>query len=193
VEGKLFPYSRLRLNHDAQETEPSTGPVPGAYALLKSGTPVSVPAEAVLCQEGRPIANCYFLTQGQIGLEKVIHGKPRQLGLLGPGAMVALMAALDGAPASVTAKALLDSTVIEIAPQGLQGLLASAEKEALSASTLLAVHGIRCLRDATQKLATVLTQSLTQATRPGQLDLLSAARIQANTQGWQLDPDTPTE
>ena len=138
------------MNDQPHDSEKIAKPLPGAYALLKSGTPVSIPAEAVLCQEGRTTSNCYFLTQGQIGIEKVIHGKPRKLAMLGPGAMVALMAALDGAPASITAKALLDSTVIEIAPKGLEGLLASEEKEALSASTLLAVHGIRCLRDATQ-------------------------------------------
>jgi CRP-like cAMP-binding protein len=181
------------VKHEPHEEEPSAGPVPGAYALLRSGTPVSVPAESVLCREGRTIANCYFLTQGQIGIEKVIHGKPRKLGSLGPGAMVALMAALDGAPASITAKAMLDSTVIEIAPKGLQGLLASQEKEALSASTLLAVHGIRCLRDATKKLATILCESMTQSTPSGHLDLLSAARIQANTNGWQLDLAAPGE
>jgi CRP-like cAMP-binding protein len=181
------------LTNQTHAGEATGGPVPGAYALLKSGPPVSVPAEAVLCQEGRPTSNCYFLTQGQIGIEKVIHGKPRKLAMLGPGAMVALMAALDGAPASITAKALLDSTVIEIAPKGLTGLLASEEKEALSASTLLAVHGIRCLREVTQNLASILCESMSQPNASGHLDLLSAARIQANTHGWQLDPSTLTD
>lgn len=180
------------MTSEGPDESSKAGPVPGAYALLKSGSPVSVPAEAVLCQEGHTTPNCYFLTQGQIGIEKVIHGKPRKLAMLGPGAMVALMAALDGAPANVTAKALLDSTVIEIAPRGLTGLLASDEKESLSASTLLAVHGIRCLRDVTQKLANLLCESITEPNQAGHLDLISAARIQAHAYGWQLDPHSPT-
>jgi CRP-like cAMP-binding protein len=155
-------------------------------ALLKNGQPRSVPANAFLCREGETTDKCFFLTQGQVRLERHYAGRVRKLMRLDPGAMIAVMAALDGKPMAISARTVLDSTVVEIRRPGLCQMLGSGMPNDLDAAHLLAVHGIRQLRGATTQLAHALCESLRGGEHPGAIDPQLTSRVHISANAWPL-------
>ena len=103
---------------------------------------------------------------------------------MGPGTVLALMAALDGEPCPLSMHTLGDATVVEITRGRLLALL---DPEVAAHSNLvhdLALVAIRQLRGATDELAHTLFQVLRSSPRAGRIDPAGLARIQAGNHAW---------
>jgi CRP-like cAMP-binding protein len=155
-----------------------------AEPLLRAGKIVTLPAHAVLCQQGQTTDRFFVITAGEVELAKSIAGKARPLSTSGPGSVLALMAALDGEPCAVSMRTLGDTTVVEITRGSLLALL---DPEVAADSNLvhdLALVAIRRLRAATDELAQTLFQALRASPRAGRIDVAKLARIQAGNHAW---------
>jgi len=152
--------------------------------LVQAGRMRTMPALSLLCQEGQVTDLCFVVTAGNVEIAKTIAGKSRALSTLGPGSILALMAALDGAPCSVSMRTLADATVVEITRDCLLGLLDVDQNSNPTAAHQLALLGIRHLRGATDDLARALCRALRSPDQAGHFDPLELARIQARTNAW---------
>jgi CRP-like cAMP-binding protein len=172
------------LSDGDSEPKPSGRQGFDAESLLRAGQVRSLPARALLCQEGQTTDRFFVVTAGEVELAKSIAGKFRALSTHGPGSVLALMAALDGGPCPVSMRTLGDVTVVEITRGSLFALL---DPDRAADSDLvhdLALVAIRRLRGATDELAQTLFQALRSSPRAGRIDLASLARIQAANHAW---------
>jgi CRP-like cAMP-binding protein len=172
------------LSDGESESKPSRKQGFDAESLLKAGQVRSLPAHALLCQEGQTTDRFFIVTAGEVGLAKSIAGKFRALSSHGPGTVLALMAALDGAPCPVSMRTLGDATVVEITRGSLFALLDPDGAPETNLVHDLALVAIRRLRGATDELAQTLFQALRSSPRAGRIDLTSLARIQAANHAW---------
>jgi CRP-like cAMP-binding protein len=164
-------------------TESSGGPDADAKLLASAGQARSLPARSVLCEEGE-VTDCFFLvTAGEFIIAKRIAGEETRLSTFGPGSLLAVMPALDGAPCGVTISALNDATVVAIKRERLLTLLEQADPNS-GLANLLSLLAIRRLRGATNELSQALLCALRSPERPGRLDALRLARIQAGSYAW---------
>jgi CRP-like cAMP-binding protein len=157
---------------------------PEALVLLLAGNARTMKARSLLCQEGKRTDRFFVITEGEVEIEKSIAGKRCALATSGPGSVLALMAALDGAPCPVSLRALGRAKVVEITRRRLLALL---DGEAASDSGLaheFALVAIRRLRDATDELAQALCHALRSSPRAGKMDARDLARIQAGNHAW---------
>jgi CRP-like cAMP-binding protein len=106
------------------------------------------------------------------------------LSTFGPGSVLALMPALDGAPCAVSICALNDATVVEIERSSLLALLAHDSEPNLWLANLLSLLAIRRLRGATNELAQALYSALQTPDCAGHIDAVRLARIQAGSYAW---------
>jgi CRP-like cAMP-binding protein len=152
--------------------------------LLRAGKTLTLPAHAVLCQQGQTTDRFFVITAGEVELAKSIAGKAHALSTSGPGSVLAFMAALDGEPSTVSMRTLGDATVVEITRGTLLALL---DSEVAANSNLvhdLALVAIRRLRAATDELAQTLFQALRSSPRAGRIVVANLARIQASNHAW---------
>ncbi len=157
---------------------------PEAQALLEAGHTRSLPALSLLCEEGQ-VTDCFFLvTAGEFVLAKRIAGCLHSLSTFGPGSVLALMPALDGAPCAVSICALNDATVVEIKRSSLLALLGHDSEPNLWLANLLSLLAIRRLRGATNELAQALYSALRTPDCTGHIDAVRLARIQAGSYAW---------
>ena len=152
--------------------------------MLQAGQVRCLPPHALLCREGQTTDRFFVVTAGEVELAKSIAGKSRALSTSGPGSVLALMAALDGAPCPVSMRTLGDATVVEITCGSLFALLDPEETANSNLVHDLALVAIRRLRGATDELAQTLFQALRSSPRAGRIDPASLARIQAGNHAW---------
>ncbi len=158
---------------------------PDAQALLGAGETRYLPALSTLCEEGQ-VAACFFVvTAGTFGIVKHFAGRPTTLWTVGAGSVLALMPAFDGRPCAVTISALDDATVVAITRERLLELLRRDGSANVALANLLALLAIRRLRQATSELAQALFCALQSTDRPGRIDTVRLARIQAASYVWQ--------
>lgn len=175
------------MSEPCRQAVPACFRGPDAQPLLDAGHTRSVPALSVLCQEGH-VTDCFFLvTAGEIEIAKRIGGRRCVLSTFGPGSVLALMPALDGAPCAVTISALNDATVVEIKRDSLLALLDHAGNPSASVANQLSLLAIRKLRGATSELSQALFSALRSPERKGRIDALRLARIQAGSYAWLGD------
>jgi len=168
------------------ESEARPGDVLGreAKALLQAGQVRVLPRHALLCQEGRA-TDCFFvLTAGQVEIAKSIAGRSCALANIGPGSVLGLMAALDGAPCAVSMRTLGEATVVEITRSGLLTLLLPEQASGSSLVHDITLVAIRRLRNATDELAQTVFHALRSSPRAGRINACSLARIQASNHAW---------
>jgi CRP/FNR family transcriptional regulator, cyclic AMP receptor protein len=180
----LLPLARFGLSDPESEAQPVRLPVIEADALLQAGRARTLPAQAVLCNEGESTDRFFIVTSGEVEIAKSIAGKSFALSTTGPGSVLALMPALDGGPCAVSLRALRDTTVVEVTRSSLFSLI---DPDQASASNLvydLALVAIRRLRTATDELSQTLFQSLRSSPRAGRIDPPRMARIQADNHAW---------
>lgn len=79
-----------------------------------------LPEGRVLCQEGRPGAECFVVVAGKA--RATLGGE--EIAVLGPGAIVGEMALLDRRPRSATVTAITPMDVLVLDPRSFSGLLA---------------------------------------------------------------------
>jgi len=152
--------------------------------LLRAGRTRDMPALSLLCQEGQVTDFCFVVTAGKVEIAKTIAGTKHALATSGPGSILALMSALDGAPCSVSMRTLADATVVEITRESLLALLDVDQNTDSTLAHQLALLGIRHLRGATDDLARALCHALRSPDRTGRFESLELARIQAKTNAW---------
>jgi CRP-like cAMP-binding protein len=172
------------LSDGGSESKPSDRQGFVTESLLQAGQARTLPAHALLCQEGQVTDRFFVITAGEVEVAKSIAGKSRALSTSGPGSVLALMAAIDGEPCAVSMRTLGDATVVEITRGSLFALLAPERAADSNFVHDLAVVAIRRLRGATDELAQTLFQALRASPRAGRIDPASLARIQARNHAW---------
>ncbi len=175
------------MSEPGAETVPDRLPGPATRALLGAGQPRFLPALSTLCEEGEVTDRCFVVTGGEIVVAKRIAGQLHALSVFGPGSVLALMPALDGAPCAVSISARSDATVVEINRGRLLALLAHEDDPGLRVADCLSLLAIRRLRGATNELAQALCCALTSRDQQGRIDAVRLARIQAGSYGWLGD------
>jgi CRP-like cAMP-binding protein len=175
------------MNEPSAEAVPDCFRGPDTQPLLDAGQMRTMPALTALCEEGQ-VTDCFFLvTAGEFEIAKRIAGRQCALSTSGPGSVLALMPALDGAPCSVSMRALNDATVVEIKRDSLLAMLDHGGTPNLKVANRLSLLAIRRLRDATDELAQALYCALRSTDRKGHIDAARLARIQAGSYAWLGD------
>ena len=157
---------------------------PEAEALLQAGQARVMPAQSLLCEEGKITDRFFFVAAGTVEISKSIAGTRRTLATSGTGSVLALMAALDGAPSAVSMRTQSDATVVEITRSRLLAMLDSEEPTDANLVHALTLVAICRLRSATDELAQALHHALRSSLRAGRMDPCSLARIQAGNHAW---------
>lgn len=153
-------------------------------ALLQAGEPKLIQAGDTVFRQGERVGHFLVLVRGTIELSRMIGANQVQLGTRGAGTILALLAALDGKPYAVNARALEDCSAVEISRDALFRLLQPEGRWSAALASDLAALTSRHLREASLALSNVLCQALRAPLRPGRLDLLDLARIQAEIHAW---------
>lgn len=172
------------MSEPGNESVPACFRGPDAQTLLGAGRTRSLPALSVLCEEGQVTESFFLVTAGEFEVGKRIGGRRCALSTFGPGSVLALMPALDGAPCAVSISARNDSTVVEITRDSLLAMLDQAGTPDLAVANRLSLLAIRRLRGATNELSQALYHALKSPERKGRIDALSLARIQAGSYAW---------
>jgi len=112
--------------------------------------------DAVLCREGAPGKSCFLLATGSLHVVKNTDEGPRTVATLRAGAIVGQMALVDRSPRSASVVAAEPCVALEVSRDVFEKLLHAASPLALRFQEQIAVAGIRQLRGATERLATLL-------------------------------------
>jgi len=113
---------------------------------------VRFPAGSLLCREGDSADSCFIVVDGEVELHKQVGGETRLLTTLS-GCLLGQMALVDPGPRSATLRARTDVVVLELVRDAFQQLLGEHSPCALRFQEMLAVTGIRQLREATDRFA----------------------------------------
>ncbi|MCO4760888.1 MAG: cyclic nucleotide-binding domain-containing protein [Myxococcales bacterium] len=112
-----------------------------------------------LCREGDQGHSCFLVAAGQIDVVREIDNAEQVLATLRAGSIVGQMALVDRSPRSATLTASGYTIALELTREVFERLLAAHSPLALRFQQQIAVAGIRQLRMATSKLATVLADA----------------------------------
>ncbi|MEZ5461384.1 EAL domain-containing protein [Dokdonella sp.] len=82
--------------------------------MEKSATRQSFSAGEIIFAEDDAPTTAFLIESGRVAVTTVQHGEIRELGELGPGALLGEMAVIDSAPRSATARALSDCVLTPI-------------------------------------------------------------------------------
>ncbi len=143
---------------------------------------------AVLCREGDPGTSCYIIARGAVHVVRHMSGSDRILATLDKGTLVGQMALVDRSPRSATIKAAGETVVLELKREAFQLLLEAASMIAVRFQHQIAVAGIRQLRSANDRLASVLSgpsgSSAGPAKGPAPPHARAAQAAAVSPQGW---------
>jgi CRP-like cAMP-binding protein len=127
--------------------------------LLGSVAPARVYGNGdVLCYEGDPGSSCFVLASGKVEVSKQIDGNDQVLAVLRGGQIVGQMALVDRAPRSATVSAASKTVALELTREVFERILMAHSHLALRFQFQIAVSGIRQLRMATTKLASLINE-----------------------------------
>ena len=121
-------------------------------ALVQVSRHLVFPKGAVLCKEGELGDSCYVVVQGDVGVYRSVDGVQKELASVSK-CLLGQMALVSAAPRSATLRALSEVVALELSRDTLSQLLAENSPFALRFLELLAINGIRQLREATMRLA----------------------------------------
>ena len=82
--------------------------------------------DIIFAEDDAP-TTAFLIESGRVGVSTVQHGEIRELGELGPGALLGEMAVIDSGPRSATARALVDCVLTPIDRNQFAERLASAD------------------------------------------------------------------
>ncbi len=135
--------------------------------LLASVAPArEYAAGAILCREGSAARSCFLLATGSVEIRKHADDGERVLATLRAGAIVGQMALVDRSPRSATVVAAEPTLALELTRDVFEDLLRASSDLALRFQEHIAVAGIRQLRMATQRLATLRSEHASAAPTP---------------------------
>jgi CRP-like cAMP-binding protein len=155
-----------------------------AHSVLAKSQRRRVPANTSLCQEGQITDRCFLVIEGTVAASKQFAGQTHRLSVFGPGCLLALMPAIDGAPCALTISALSDAKVIEISREDLLAVISRHEENDAQLADHLSLLAIRRLRNATDQLAQAIYCAISSPEHKGHIDAMRLARIQANGYIW---------
>ncbi len=127
--------------------------------LLGSVAPARVYGTGdVLCYEGDLGGSCFVLASGKVEVSKQIDGNDQVLAVLRGGQIVGQIALVDRAPRSATVSAASKTIALELTREVFERILMAHSHLALRFQFQIAVSGIRQLRMATTKLASLINE-----------------------------------
>ena len=133
--------------------------------ILVSATQTrSVPRGAVLCSEGSPGASCYLVVKGALEIRKHTSAGERVLATVTPGTWVGQIALVDRGPRTASVAAKDDAEILELSRDMFEQLLRAKSSLGLRFQEQIALAGIRQLRQAIARLATLLASTPSKAT-----------------------------
>jgi CRP-like cAMP-binding protein len=104
---------------------------------------------------------------------------------MGPGAILGLMATFDGGPCSVSMRAVTETTLVEVTPDGLRCLFRDRGALGLELAAQLTTLAIQHLRRTTDNLTCVLYDAIAAPAQAGHVALLDMATVQSIAHAWQ--------
>jgi CRP-like cAMP-binding protein len=110
------------------------------------------PAGSLLCREGDSGDSCFIIVDGDVEVHKQVDGEPKYLTALS-GCLLGQMALVDPSPRSATLRIRDEVLTLELTRDTFEQLLNQQNSFAIRFQDLLAVTGIRQLREATDRLA----------------------------------------
>ena len=121
--------------------------------LVQVSRHLTFPKGAVLCKEREKGDSCYVIVGGDVGVYRAVDGAQKLLATVRK-CLLGQMALVSAEPRSATLRALTEVVALELSRDTLAQLLAENSPFAIRFLELLAVNGIRQLREATARLAT---------------------------------------
>lgn len=131
--------------------------------LASAATERSFAWGEVLCREGELAKSCFLLVSGSLEVFRRNGPRERVFATVTPGAFIGQLALVDHGPRSASVRAASDSVVLELSRDTFSRLLTACSPMALRFQADIAVAGIRQLRQATERLTTVLQAQPTRA------------------------------
>lgn len=167
--------------------------------LLASAAPArAFAAGVVICREGTVGQSCFLLATGSVNVTKQTEEGEKILATLRAGQIVGQMALVDRSPRSASVVAAEDVVAMELTRDVFQNLLHASSPVALRFQEQIAIAGIRQLRMANQRLATILSGNKGRA-KPSQLIRSEEAvrpqllKVQAGLDDWDVKLDDLTK
>ena len=160
--------------------------------LLASAAPArAFSRDTVICREGTVGQSCFLLATGSVNVTKVTEDGPKILATLRAGQIVGQMALVDRSPRSASVVAAEDVVALELTRDVFQNLLRASSPVALRFQEQIAIAGIRQLRMANQRLATILSGHRGRATKSDVLATQKVVRpqlmtVQAGLDDWDV-------
>ena len=166
AEAEKIDLRRLPAFHEYSNAE---------LKLLGSVAPARVYETGdVLCYEGDLGGSCFVLASGKVEVSKQIDGTDQVLAVLRGGQIVGQMALVDRAPRSATVSAASKTIALELTREVFERILMAHSHLALRFQFQIAVSGIRQLRMATTKLASLLNEPTEIADQDEELETKAA-------------------
>jgi len=109
---------------------------------------------ALLCAEGEVGESCYIVVEGEVEVIKLVGDNPRTLTTLS-SCLLGQMALVDPGPRSATLRARTAVVALELGRDTFAQLLGEHSPFAMRFQDMLAVSGIRQLREANTRLAAI--------------------------------------
>ena len=164
--------------------------------LLASAAPArAYPKGTVLCREGTVGQSCFLLALGSVNVTKQTEDGEKVLATLRAGQIVGQLALVDRSPRSASVVADEDVVALELTRDVFENLLRASSPVALRFQEQIAVSGIRQLRMANQRLATILGGNKGRAHTPSEAVLAERVtrpalmHMQAALEDWDLKLD----
>jgi serine/threonine protein kinase len=142
----------------------------GAFLLAVSA--YRYPKGARVFTQGDVAEACFLVIEGELEIVKDIAGTLAVLNVLHAGDIVGQMAVVDDALRSATVIARTDVVALEVSREVFRRLLASGSPIAMRLQVLLAISGIRQLRQATRRFSQLLEERA--GASPDELEELEA-------------------
>lgn len=127
-------------------------------ALLQAAPARTCAHGEALCREGDVGDSCFIVARGAVNVVRRMGGSDRILATMQAGTMVGQMALVDRAPRSATIVAHGETTVLELGRKAFEQLLAAASSAAVRFQNQIAVAGIRQLRAADTRFASLANE-----------------------------------
>lgn len=157
--------------------------------LLAVAPPVRYPDQAILCEEGRPGSTCFLIARGAVDVVREVEGVQRMLAVLPAGALAGQVALVDHGTRSATLRARGEAVVLPLAREDFEKLLKARSPLALRFQEQVALAGVRQLRVATDRLATLLAKVAAAPPQRREAQRFKLAYLQTSVREWDMSPD----
>ena len=153
-------------------------------SLLEVSDAYRFPPGVTIIRQGAHGHGCYLLLAGAVDVVKVSDNRTWVLARLPAGCSFGQIALVDNLPRTASVVAATESIVLEIGRDAFENMLAGIDEVGEALRLHLAIAGIRHLRRATRRLATLLGHQGTRG--PGTDSRRELVYLQAAVREWAL-------